>query len=31
MTEQVLTVNREELGIDLEQLADDVTAWLYRR
>lgn len=29
MTEQVLTVNRDELGIDLEQLADEVTAWLY--
>ncbi len=31
MTEQILTVNRKELGIDLARLADEVTAWLYER
>jgi hypothetical protein len=30
MTAQVLRVNREELDIDLEQLADEMTAWVYR-
>jgi len=29
MTEQVLRVNREELGIDLEALAEEITAWIY--
>ncbi len=29
MSQQVVTVNREQLGIDLEQLADEMTAWVY--
>jgi len=29
MSQQVLTVSRDLLGIDLEQLAEQMTAWIY--
>jgi hypothetical protein len=31
MSQQVLRVNRDELGIDLEELAEEMTAWFYAK